>query len=78
MEFFASIRDKVELKPNHVILNCVTYKEATLAAKLLDWAQFHVIKPSGDKVVASFVVTKEESLRVWKLLKGDDPEPHAA
>ncbi|MDX9668681.1 hypothetical protein [Pseudomonas sp. P8_250] len=75
MEFFASLGDKVEVHTTRISLIGVEYSTATLAAKRLDWLQQHINKTGGKKVDVSFIVGKDESARVWKLLKGDAPDP---
>ena len=67
MEFFASLGDKVEIKTAHITLTDVEYSTVTLAAKRLDWVQQHIIKTGGKTVNASFIVSKDEAARVWKL-----------
>ena len=74
-EFFASLGAKVEIHTNSVRLLDVEYSTVTLAAKRLDWLQQHVNKTGGKTVDASFIVSKDEAARVWKLLKGDAPDP---
>lgn len=74
-EFFAHLGDKVEVKTAHVTLKDVEYSTVALAAKRLDWVQQHIIKKDGKLVDASFIVGKDEAARVWKLLKGDAPDP---
>lgn len=74
-EFFADLGEKVEVHTNSVRLLGVEYRDVTLAAKRLDWLQQHVNKTGGKTVDASFIVSKDEAARVWRLLKGDTPDP---
>jgi len=74
-EFFANLGDKVEIHATRISLIGVEYSTVTLAAKRLEWLQQHINKTDGKLVDASFIVGKDESARVWKLLKGDAPDP---
>lgn len=75
MEFFALLGNKVEIKTSSITIYDITYQQATKAARLLTWAQFHIIKPGGNNVQASFIVSKDEAARVFNLLRGNEPDP---
>lgn len=75
MEVLQKLSNKIEIHTTRISLLGVTYQEATQAAKALEWLQFHINKTGGKTVDASFIVGKDESARVWKLLKGDTPDP---
>lgn len=74
-EFFANLGAKLEIHTAHITMLGVTYEEATIGAQTLDWLQQHIIKNGGNTVDASFIVGKDEAARVWKLVKGDAPDP---
>lgn len=75
MEVFKTFGTKLEVHLTRAYVEGISYEDAALAGKQLDWRQFHIIKNTDGTVNASFILSKEASNELWKFVGGDEPDP---
>lgn len=65
MELFRRLREHLGCDYRKITLVGISYEDATAAAKLIDWWQFHIHKTGKGTVSAMFVASEKEVGRVW-------------